>query len=143
MPKIFDLCVGCKFQNKIWTENPCCDCNDDYDKFTTKSKPMKIEQPEKFYKGLMTRRGVITVSSEALYNPEKFNLQLLYSKFFPIAIDNDNSSFGRNMKIYCYSEYFREVPEAEIPPHYEVTFRRLQVTEDTFETVIEKVTEVK
>ena len=102
-----------------------------------------MEQPEKFYKGLMTRRGVIIVSTDVLCQPEKFNLQLLYSKFFPIAIENDNGSFGKDVKIYCYSEYFREIAEKEIPPKYSVTFRTIQVTEEINETTIEKVEEIK
>jgi len=75
---------------------------------------------------LSKNRGMVVFSREMLTKePTEDEMKAIFSNFFPIAIENEHSyNLYQNLKMYGYSQHFREVEEGEVCPKYEMFFRR-------------------
>jgi hypothetical protein len=98
-------------------------------------KTIEITRPT-----LTNRRGMIKFSRELLTeNPTEDILKVIFSNFYPVAIENDHSfnMYGK-LKMFGYSPHFREVTEGEVPPEYEII-----IIEDGSGPKFDKIIEVK
>jgi hypothetical protein len=83
---------------------------------------MKVEDN----KNLKNKRGLVIFDKSLTFNePDLDLLKAVFSNFYPIAIEPDHtfSMYGK-LKMYGYSEHFREVEEDVIIPSYEFIFTR-------------------
>ena len=75
---------------------------------------------------LSKNRGMVIFNREILTkDPTEDELKAIFSNFYPIAIENEHSyNLYQNLKMFGYSQHFREVEESEICPKYKMFFRR-------------------
>ena len=71
---------------------------------------------------LQNNRGIIVFSREYLTeHPTEEFMKAVFSNFFPVATENDHSfNMYDKIKMYGYSQHFREISEGEIAPEYEI-----------------------
>lgn len=71
---------------------------------------------------LHKKRGMIAFSREFLtYHPTEQFLKVVFSNFFPIAMENDHSFCAYDkIKMFGYSPHFREINDEERTPEYEI-----------------------
>jgi hypothetical protein len=75
---------------------------------------------------LRKNRGMVVFSREFLTdNPTEDFLKVVFSNFFPVAMQDDHTfgEYGR-IKMYGYSQHFREIEECEAAPEYEIFVMR-------------------
>lgn len=90
-------------------------------------------------KDLTKRKGFIVINREKFYEPpNQKSLQALYSVFYPIAIEVENEiGFYKTLRLYGYSQYFREVENEEEIPQYEIN-----LIEENNKIKVEEINEV-
>ena len=71
---------------------------------------------------LRNNRGVVVFSREILTeHPTEEIMKAVFSNFFPVATENDHSfNMYAKIKMYGYSQHFREINEGEVIPEYEI-----------------------
>jgi hypothetical protein len=75
---------------------------------------------------LRKNRGMVVFNREFLTdNPTEDFFKVVFSNFFPVAIQDDHV-FGEysRIKMYGYSQHFREIEEGEAAPEYEIFVMR-------------------
>ncbi len=71
---------------------------------------------------LRNNRGMVVFSREFLTErPTEDFLKAVFSNFFPVAIENDHTFYMYDkIKMYGYSQHFKEINEGEVTPEYEI-----------------------
>ena len=71
---------------------------------------------------LRNNRGMVVFSREFLTeHPTEEFLKAVFSNFFPVATENDHTFYMYDrIKMFGYSQHFREISEGEVTPEYEI-----------------------
>ena len=74
-------------------------------------------------RNLIKNRGIVVFNRAMLLNDFPFEniLKVIFANFFPVAIEAEHSlNMYEEIKMYGYSQHFREVEEGENAPHYKL-----------------------